>query len=199
MGLKGELQKVKVIESASYCLVHFGERGMTFQAIAEHCKISQSSVVKYLKSRDNIFPVVLDYWINRARDITAAAIVPEQSPEEKLKAYLKVSHQVFFERNDVSISFLTLHALAGVDEKYRLLNSQIKEVAQNRVAGFIEEGIKDKSFKKVNTKLVAKTIHNSLMGYLLSSITETSKPSDLELPAFLEEMCLGLVRAKTES
>ena len=141
MGLKGELQKVKVIESASYCLVHFGERGMTFQAIAEHCKISQSSVV-------NIFPVVLDYWINRARDITAAAIVPEQSPEEKLKAYLKVSHQVFFERNDVSISFLTLHALAGVDEKYRLLNSQIKEVAQNRVADLLKKELKIEASKK---------------------------------------------------
>jgi AcrR family transcriptional regulator len=195
MGLKGDLQKVKVIESASYCLTHFGERGATFQAIADHCKISQASVVKYLKTRENIFPTVLDYWITRARSRTQDAVKEDETPEQKLRRYLQVSRDLFHETHEVSIVMLTLHYLSGIDEKYRLINSQIKDVAQKRIAGFIDEGMADGSFRKVNSRLVAKTIHNTLMGFLMSSVTEVSHPSDLQLPDIMIELCVSLVKA----
>lgn len=195
MGIKGDLQRQRVIESASYCLTHFGERGATFQAIAEHCGISQASVVKYLKSRDNIFPTVLDYWITRARGRTEEAVPKNASAEEKLRAYLKVSYELFHETHEVSIVMLTLHYLAGVNEKYRVINSQIKEVAQQRIAGFIDEGRNDGSFRAVHPRLTAKTIHNCLMGMLLSSVTEQNDPRDLALPEMLTDLCLDMVLA----
>lgn len=194
MGTKGDLQRQRVIESASYCLSRFGERGTTFQAIAEHCKISQASVVKYLKTRENIFPVVLDHWISRARERTETVVDKDQTPEQKLRTYLRVSRELFAETHDVSITILTLHYFAGVNEKYRSINSEIKDVAQKRIAAIIEEGIADGSFNKVNSKLVAKTIHNSLMGYLLSSVTEIGTAADLQLPDFLADMCLALLK-----
>lgn len=193
MGIKGEVQKQRVIESASYCLANFGERGTTFQTIAEHCKISQASVVKYLKTRDNIFPVVLDYWITRARGRTEEAIAANSTPEQKLRSYFKVSSDLFHESREVSVIILTLHYFAGISDKYRVVNAQIKDVAQDRLAAIIEEGMKDGSFKKVNAKAVAKTMHNSLMGYLLSSITEPHQPLDLQLPDLLVEFCLSMV------
>lgn len=193
MGRKGDLQKQRVIESASYCLTHFGERGTTFQAIAEHCQISQASVVKYLKNRDNIFPTVLEFWITRARSKTEEVLSPNVSPEKKLREYLKVSNDLFHETHEISIIMLTLHYFAGVNEKYRAINSEIKEVAQKRIAAIIEEGIKDGSFKKVNVRLIAKTIHNNLMGYLLSSVTEIKHASDLQLPELMIQSCLKLV------
>jgi AcrR family transcriptional regulator len=194
MGRKGDLQRIKVIESASYCLAHFGEKGTTFQVISEHSKLSQASVVKYLKSKDNIFPEVLNYWITRARDVTEKAIDPNLSGEQKLRNYLKVSYDLFFEAHEISMTIMTLHYLAGVEEKYRVINTQIKDIAQERIGKMIEDGIKDGSFKKTNVKLAAKTIHNSLNGYLLSSIAETKKPIDLQAPAALEEMCIKFLK-----
>lgn len=195
MGTKGDLRRIKIIESASYCLAHFGERGTTFQAIAEHCKISQASVVKYLKTRENIFPTVLEYSISRARAVTESAVNQTETPEQKLRSYLKVSYKLFHERHEISVTILTLHYFAGIDEKFRLINSQIKDIAQERIAGIISEGMSDGSFKKVNARLAAKMLHNCLMGYLLSSITETSKPSDLRLPDMLADLCVNFVKA----
>ena len=193
MGAKGDTQRIKVVESASFCLAHFGERGTTFQAIADHCKLSQASVVKYLKTRDNIFPEVLNYWISRARVGTEKALEKPQSAEKKLRNYLKISYELFFEKHEISITILTLHYLAGTNEKYRLINSQIKQVAQERIAGIIEAGISDGSFRKLNSKIAAKTIHNCLMGYLLCSVSTTTQPIDLQLPDALEDLCMSML------
>jgi AcrR family transcriptional regulator len=194
MGTKGDRQREHAILSASHCLAHYGERGATFAAIAEHSQMSQASVVKYLKTRENIFPTVLDYWISRARTRTADAINETASPEEKLRSYLKVSRELFHETRDVSVIILTLHYFAAVNEKYRVINSEIKDVAQKRISSIIEEGIHDGSFKKVNSTVVAKTMHNALMGYLLSSISEIKSPTDLQLPEALADLCLSMVR-----
>ncbi len=194
MGKKGDLQRVKVIESASFCLARFGERGTTFQVISEHCKLSQASVVKYLKTRDNIFPEVLNYWITRARLATEKAVDKSGTGEEKLRNYLKVSYDLFFEAHEISMTIMTLHYLAAVEERYRIINTQIKDVAQERIAGMIEEGIMDGSFKKTNVRLAAKTIHNCLYGYLLSSLTETKKPIDVQLQSALEDICIKFLK-----
>ena len=194
MGKKGDLQRLKVIESASYCLARFGERGTTFQVISEHSKMSQASVVKYLKSRDNIFPEVLNYWVGRARIATEEALDKSGTGQQKLRNYLKVSRDLFFESHEVSMTILTLQYLAGLEERYRLINSEIKNVAQERIARIIEDGIMDGSFKKTNSTLAAKTIHNSLMGSLLSSLSETKNPIDLQVPAELEEFCIKFLK-----
>ncbi len=193
LGKKGESQRLRVIESASYCLTQFGERGATFQAIATHCQLSQASVVKYLKTRDNIFPMVLDHWMSRARKITEESLLQIGSPEEKLRHYLRLQISLFFEKSDVNRVYLMLHYFASIDERFKVMNSQIKTIAQNRIADTITAGIADGSFRKVDAPLVAKTIHNNLVGYLLSSVTEISKPADLQMPKVLEDTCLSLV------
>jgi AcrR family transcriptional regulator len=194
MGKKGDLQRIKVIESASYCLARFGERGTTFQVISEHSKLSQASVVKYLKSKDNIFPEVLNYWVARARVATEEAITQAGTGEQKLRNYLKVSHELFFEAHEISMTWMTLHYLAGIEERYRVINTEIKDIAQSRIASMIEDGIKDGSFKNTNVKLAAKTIHNTLTGYLLSALSETKRPLSLQAQSALEEMCIKYLK-----
>lgn len=193
MGKKGEAQRMKVIESASYCLCTFGERGATFQAIAEHCKISEASVVKYLKKRDNIFPTVLDHWIGRAREITEANLQQVGNAEAKLRRYLQVSVQLFFERDEISKIYLMLHYFASIDERYRVINTDIKKIAQQRIAGMIQTGIAEGCFRKVDPEIAAKTIHNTLVGFLVAAVTEIKTPLNLQMPDALESFCLGLV------
>jgi AcrR family transcriptional regulator len=193
IGRKGEAQRLRVIESASYCLTKFGERGTTFQSIAEHCKISQASVVKYLKSKDNIFPVVLDHWMSRARSITEESLLQAGSPEKKLRHYLRISITLFFEKPDVNRVYLMLHYFASIDERFKVINAEIKGIARKRIGEIINAGIADGSFRKVDVPLLSKTIHNCLVGYLLSSVTEISKPSDLQLAPILEDCCLSFV------
>ncbi len=193
VGKKGEAKKLKIIQSASYCLCHYGERGATFQAIAEHCQISQASVVKYLGSIDNIFPTVLNYWLDHARKRTEAELDMPGTPEEKLRRYLKISVNIFFEHPDICKIYLMLHYFAAVNERFKVINSDIKTAAQLRIALILQAGIDNHSFKKVDVRATAKTIHNNLTGLLIASVTELKKPSDLHLSRFFEDYSLSLV------
>ncbi len=199
IGKKGEAKRLKVILSASYCLCHYGEKGTTFQAIAEHCQVSQASVVRYLTSIENIFPTVLNYWLEYARKKTEAELEKSATPEQKLRRYLNISTAVFFGHPDICKIYLMLHYFAAVNERYKVINSDIKYIAQERIAQIIQDGIDDSSFKHVDVRATAKTIHNSLVGLLISSVTEIKKPIDLHLPSFFEEYSLSLVLKKLKA
>ncbi len=193
VGKKGEAKKLKIIQSASYCLCHYGERGATFEAIAKHCQVSQASVVKYLGSVDNIFPTVLNHWLTHARKKTESELDSPGTPEQKLRRYLKISVNIFFEHPDICKIYLMLHYFAAVNERYKVINSDIKTLAQERIANILQAGIDDQSFKKVDVRATAKTIHNNLTGLLIASVSELKKPSDLHLSDFFEEYSLSLV------
>jgi AcrR family transcriptional regulator len=193
MGQKGDRTKVKIIESATYCLIELGDRKTTFQTIAEHSGFSQGLIVRYLKTRDNIFPEVLQYWINWARQKTEKALLSSGSPELRLKNYLQVSIDLF-NKSEFAHVYLLLHAYAGVEERYRLMNSDIKNVAVQRVAKIIQDGIESGQFRDLEVLTYAKTIHNNLVGHVLSALTESRQPYHLRLPKLLEETCLQLLR-----
>ncbi len=196
VGKKGEAKKLKIIQSASYCLCHYGDKGATFQAIAKHCQVSQASVVKYLGSVDNIFPTVLNYWLGYARKKTEVELELPGTPEEKLRRYLKISVNIFFAHPDICKIYLMLHYFAAVNERYKVINSDIKTTAQARIAQMIQAGIDNHSFIKVDVRATAKTIHNNLTGLLIASVTELKKPSDLHLADFFEDYSLSLVLKK---
>ena len=199
MGKKGDLTRSKVIQSATYCLLHFGDRKTTFQLIADHSRVSQALVVKYFKNRDSIFPAVLDFWISWAREKTEKALVQSGSSEEKLRNYLRVSIELFQGTGEFARVYLLLHYFAGLDDRYKGINSDIKRVAVARISGIIEDGIRTGAFRKVDVPLIAKTIHNNLVGHVLSSITEVPQSFHVKLPAALEDECLKLVLANDQA
>jgi AcrR family transcriptional regulator len=199
MGKKGDLTRHRIIESATYCLLHFGDRKTTFQLIAEHCKVSQGLVVRHLINRENIFPVVLEHWINWARQKTENTLSKSGTPEEKLRDYLRVSIELFEDPGTFAKIYLLLHYFAGIDEKYRVINSEIKNVAVRRISQIIEDGIKAGIFKDIDVPLIAKTIHSNLVGNVLSAITEIQQPMHLRLSRQLEDACVALLKHDSQA
>ena len=197
MTKKSEATRQKIIESATYCLLNFGDRKTTFELIAQHCGVSEGLVVKYLKNRDGIFLAVLNHWIEWARQKTEQRLLSAGSPEKRLRNYIQVSVELFKGTGEFARVYLLLHYFAGVDPKYRAINTDIKNVAVARVSKIIEDGITDGSFEKVDVALIAKTIHNNLVGNVLSAITETPQGFHLKLPLKLEDSALELVRKST--
>ncbi len=194
MGKKGDESRVKIIESATYCLLHLGDRKTTFQSIADHARVSQSLVVKYLINRENIFAVVLDYWIEWAKAKTERALSLSDNPEQQLRNYLKVSMDLFGGKGEFARVYLLLHYFAGVEEKYRIINSQIKKVAVDRIVKIIESGVRTGIFEVEDIQLLAKTIHNNLVGNVLSGITELPLAAHFKLPLVLEDTSLYLIK-----
>jgi hypothetical protein len=102
--------------------------------------------------------------------------------------------QVYRMNPEIPKIFLLLHYYAGFDENYRNVNTQIKKVATNRVAGIIQQGQMTGDFRTGDPMLLAKCIHNSLIGMLLSSISENTFVSDTQLFNSLETMVLNFLK-----
>ncbi|MCB9027388.1 MAG: TetR/AcrR family transcriptional regulator [Bdellovibrionaceae bacterium] len=191
---KGEATRRRVLTSAAYCLAFKGEKNTTFQAIADHCGVSQPLVVRYLKSRDNIFRIVMNDVIESAREQTEALLREAHDPVEKLKAYLKVSVKVFLHEETTPRLYLMLHYLAGYHQEYKEMNTMIKEVALARITEILEEGVEAKVFRRdINANAIARLTHDALVGVLLSSITELNHPQINKVISDLTGMILNYI------
>jgi len=195
-GKKGQETLERILQAATYCLAHHGERGATFQKIADRCGVSQPLVVHYLRNGDKIFSTVASQIFVQVREKTEKALAPEMSAEDRIKTYLKISFKLFKESPENSRLYLMLHYLANIRDDIRALNSEIKRIAEKRIAGMLSEGVKDGTFEIVNIPLAAKTIHDALVGFLLSSVSEDRPFSDKASLSQLEKMILSSVRKK---
>lgn len=188
---KGEATYTRLLEAAMRSYAIHGDRGTTFQTIADISGVSQPLVSKYFKNREAVLPAVIDKFLKDARVVTQAAVEKAQTPLEKLREYIRISIRMFRDKPEIFKIYLLLHYYSGFDEKYLELNSEIKNVAVDRVTQIIEAGIREGAFKKCNAKLVAKIIHSSLVGVVLGITSESPIFSDEQLRKMLESLALS--------
>lgn len=188
---KSEITKRKIIDGAVYCLTHLGERETTFQRIADHCGVSQPLVVKYLKSREGIFDVVLEEIIEKAKTVTSESIKGSNSSTEALQRYFSASAEIVESDENTARFLLLLHYLAGKDPKFKQIKSLIKKNAIDRIYGILERGVTRGEFHPtLNIKDLALLIHNSIIGTLINVLTEKNPPPLNETMTHLSRLIL---------
>ena len=175
MGKKGDLTRMRILEAATYCFAKYGDRGTTFQRIADRSGVSQPYISKVFGSRDEIFPAVLESFMSKAREKTESQLDTKVLASERLHAYFKISYEIFWQSPEVARIYNTLYYLSSFEKRYRDANSAIKETAVKRILSILEIGILSGEFLVPNPHLTAKIIHNNLIGLLLSMTTEIPK------------------------
>lgn len=193
---KADQTKAKIIKSAAFCLAHLGERETTFQAIADHCGVSQPLVVKYLKNREGIFSNVIEEMVEKAKSATVEVLSQSSSATDALTKYLFVSLENFEKDQTIPRIYLMLYYFAGIDPKFRAINSEIKRGAVDRIYNILEAGIESGEFRRsLDTYGLARIIHDGIVGILLSSITEIGAPPTKKVIKDFSEAIQVLVRA----
>lgn len=183
------------MKSAAFCLAHLGEKETTFQAIADHCGVSQPLVVKYLKNREGIFSSVIDEMVEKAKSTTVEFLSHSSSATDALTKYLFVSLENFEKDEIIPRIYLMLYYFAGIEPKYRAINSQIKKSAVDRIYRILEKGIASGEFRcSIDTYSLARIIHDGIVGILLSSITEVGPPPTRKVIKDFSEAIQTLVK-----
>ncbi len=188
----------KIIQAAIECLAQDGLEQTTFQAIADRAGVSQPLVVYHLKSRQNIFYVVINHIMDAALVETQNALRSSSHPEDQIREYLKVSLKIFRTRSDISKIYMAFFYLSSFDPSYRQLNDQLKLEAVNRLIDILAAGVSRGIFKLSNLTLTAKIIHTNLTGLLLNLATETSHFSDEALLSELVQSVMALVTSESQ-
>ena len=188
---KGEKTKELSIQSAIHCLANLGYAETTFQAIADHSGLSQPLVVHYFKKKENVFPTVIDYLIQRAQ---ATQLPPHSSSAtEDLRVYLAAAVQIFRFAPSTSRVYFTLTYLAVFKDQYKTSYAKIREANIHRLTDIIAKGIAHKEFSSGSILLKAQIINSFLAGVFVDLMIANSTASDEEILELLFKGSLALL------
>jgi AcrR family transcriptional regulator len=190
MGKKGDKTFENILDAALKSFSKFGDRGTTFQTIANLAGVSQPLVSKYFKSREAVLPAVLEKYLGEVRQQTTLEIEKSKSATEQLKTYISFSISFYRKNPDIFKIYLLMHYQAGFNKVFLELNTQRKQFATERIKKIIDKGIENKEFVSCRSDLVAKVIHSSLVGLIISMTTEKLNHSDAQLLKMMTSMTL---------
>lgn len=188
---KGEKTKELAIQSAIHCLAYLGYAETTFQAIADHSGLSQPLVVHYFKKKDNVFPTVIDYLIQRAQATQLQS--QGSSASEDLRAYLVTAVQIFRFAPSTSRVYFTLTYLAIFKDQYKTSYAKIREANIHRLTDIIAKGISHKEFTSGSILLKAQIINSFLAGVFVDLMIANSTASDEEILELLFKGSIALL------
>ncbi len=176
--IKGSQTKQRILESAIHCLAEHGPSGATFQAIADHCKISQTLVVHYFRKKENVFPDVIDYLVERTKKIIDVEVDRADSATLQLQNFIRLS--ILAVRKDTAAAkvFLTLNFLAAFDKSYQQRSGRIKQMVVDQIAEILQVGIRKNEFKVQNINQTARQLTAYLTGVRLMLLNEKVNLSD---------------------
>ena len=173
-GITREQSEARILDAALYCIANLGDKATTFRTIAARAGVSPALVGIYFKTREQLYPKILEFVITEGRLNTVKALDKENAIDN-LKAYFKVSIEFFRVNPDRAKIYLHLYHLATFDKKCRELCAEVKEVAVKRVETILAAGEQQGLFRLQNRALTARMIHNGVIGLLLS-IMATDQP-----------------------
>jgi AcrR family transcriptional regulator len=184
---KGSLTKLKLEEGLVYCLSNYGIQGTTFQSVADHCEVSQASVVKYFKNREALIWAAFEWLLNEAQAKTEVALkTPNLTSIEMLDRYIDVSMDIFYSKKETSKIYILMYYLSSHDPKFLKFNTELKKTAVSRIQNILEIGKQNGELVfSQNSELIAKLIHNNLSGLLINSVTELPSCSTAELASLM--------------
>ncbi len=193
MGKKGDNTKKRMIQGALHCFSEEGDRGTTFQKIADYCGVTQPLVVKYFETRENIFPMVITYIIERWQTRLTELFSDSGTPEEQLKQYIRAHDILFKESVEFSQGFIMFHYLASTNQKFRKLNEELRKVGVDRINEILNKGIGVGAFSVEDVATTASTIYNNLLGMYLGLIIDPSYDYEGSMAVF-ENMITAFIQ-----
>lgn len=187
---KGEKTKELAILSAIHCIAKLGYGETTFQAIADHSKLSQPLVVHYFKKKENVFPMVINYLIKMAQEVH---VTSELSATQDLKDYLTAAIKIFRLAPNTARVYFTLTYLAVFKDCYKNSYSKIKDVNIRRLADIISKGIERNEFSSGSILLKAQMINCFIAGILVDLLVLESVSTDEEILELLHQSSLSIL------
>ncbi|MDR0291034.1 MAG: TetR/AcrR family transcriptional regulator [Treponema sp.] len=149
-----ERRKREILEKVIDVFVSEGFENTTFQKIADHCRITRTTLYIYFKNKRDIFNYSLKLLLTRAEE--NIHIVCDDASLSSIEKITKVLLGIFrhFERNrrllSVILDYLLLISKNNIDPEQRIRRRTLK--LRHILTSLIIEGIKSGEIKNVKIK-----------------------------------------------
>lgn len=178
---KNTKTRKKLIEVARDLFAKHGKKNVTMNDIAEASKKGRRTLYTYFKSKEDIYKAVIDNELSILLEKLVLVSAEQTDPETKLTHHITTHLDAIKEavgRNG-SLKADFFHDIYEVERTRRKVD--MKEI--ELIRKILEEGVKERKFKRVNIELTAMIIFYALKGlevpYIRQGIsTEFEKNKD---------------------
>lgn len=144
-----------------------GIQGITLDSVVHRAGSSKGGALYYFPTKDDLLLAVLDWLLSQLQRTLNDVVHAQASPRDRLASELEVlfhSAEVNRKLYLVLFDFLTLSARS---ERYRSLYANFLESCRKRDIAIIEDGVRQRQFRRVNPEGAASTIRALVDGYCL--------------------------------
>ncbi len=159
-----EKRKEIIFKAAVYCFNKNGYTATTLDRIAEKAGMSKGGVYHYFKSKRELFLNLFDYRVNKYFDQIKLYLNKKDTPDERLKFFVKRAGQILKENEDFYRFCLEFLAMGVRDPEIRNVMTEFYKDSIETFRHLIQEGIEAGIFKKIDTEKAARTLYFLVMG-----------------------------------
>lgn len=156
MPSKSEVTYARIVEAAITCVATIGIERTSVTEIAKAANVSRGLVAHYFPRKSEIFKVLVLSIAQRGYGYIEGRTHGLKG-SEALAAYIDANLDFFFEHPDYFKTFSLLYYFAGIDPKYRALNTDLTTAARARIAGYLRQN------RKAKADATAEFIHDLLV------------------------------------
>jgi AcrR family transcriptional regulator len=182
----------EVLIKAGYAeILEKGLSNLTIDAVVERAGSSKGGALYYFPTKDDLLFAVLE-WLLAELERTLTDVARSDAPAARR---LGSEIEVLFHSADVNRKLYRVLfdyvALASRTEQYRQLLSRFLESCRRRDAAIIEEGVRQREFRRIEPDAAASTLRALVDGYCLQWLMG---PEDIPLELYRDRCKSALTR-----
>ena len=171
-------KKQEILKAAMRVFAHNGVVNTKMTDIAVAAGIGKGTIYEYFRSKEDIFAEAYSHIFMDTENRISEVLESPIPPEEKLREFMKVTIEEFLVKDGgefagIMMSFWS-EGIRNNNERIMQIIDLKKIYSEFRIliAGILDEGIKKRQFKKMDTHLTASVIIGTMDGILLQYIMD---------------------------
>lgn len=187
-----ETKKQQILEAAIRVFARLGLPNTKMLHIAEAAGIGKGTIYEYFRSKEDLFVAAFNVFIKESKFKIDRLIRSIDDPENKLRMYFRgwseFMNSELIEFADIMLDMWAegiRHGQQKID-----LNTMYEEY-RSQIIGILDEGIRQKRFKPMNTTIVSSVIIGTLDGLLIQWIMDKDIFSVKEAMSTLENIIIN--------
>jgi len=167
-----EAKKMEIIQAAMKVFAQNGVMKSKMIEIAQTAGIGKGTIYEYFRSKEEIFAETFQLVFAETDRMITGALVSTDDPVEKLRRMVHASVAGFVKDGGEFVKIIMDFWAEGIRSKHpevlKMINlEEVYAGYRTMIVSILEDGIKNKVFRSVNTSLVASVLIAALDGLML--------------------------------
>lgn len=156
-----------IIRAGYADILEKGIQGVTIDSVAARADSSKGGALHYFRNKEDLLFAVFEWLLAQVNRTLDEVAVGEASPRSRLVAELEVLFHSAAVNRKLYLMLFDLASLGARQERFGALLAGFFEKCRKRDTAIVEDGIKQRQFRRVKPEDAAITIRALVDGYCL--------------------------------